>query len=67
MIALAIVPQPGSNYVSISNEFYESYEQIKKEMPADISLNIALDQTKFIKRSISEVEETLLIALYWWS
>jgi multidrug efflux pump len=24
MIALAIVPQPGSNYVAISNEFYKS-------------------------------------------
>ena len=47
MIALAIIPQPGSNYVSISNEFYKRYEQIKKEMPADITLNIALDQTKF--------------------
>lgn len=63
MIALAIVPQPGSNYVSISNEFYKRYDQIKKEMPSDIKLNIALDQTKFIKRSISEVEETLLISL----
>jgi multidrug efflux pump len=63
MIALAIVPQPGSNYVSISNEFYKRFDQIKKEMPEDISLNIALDQTKFIKRSISEVEETLIIAI----
>ena len=63
MIALAIIPQPGSNYVSISNEFYNRYEQIKKEMPADITLNIALDQTKFIKNSISEVEETLIISL----
>lgn len=63
MIALAIVPQPGSNYVAISNEFYKRYEQLKKEMPADIKLNIALDQTRFIKRSISEVEETLLISL----
>jgi multidrug efflux pump len=63
MIALAIIPQPGSNYVSISNEFYKRYEQIKKEMPADITLNIALDQTKFIKRSISEVQETLMISL----
>jgi multidrug efflux pump len=63
MIALAIIPQPGSNYVSISNDFYKRYEQIKKEMPADITLNIALDQTRFIKRSISEVEETLLISL----
>ena len=63
MIALAIVPQPGSNYVSISDEFYKRFEQIKKEMPEDISLNIALDQTKFIKRSIEEVEETLIIAI----
>ncbi|GAC1584790.1 MAG: efflux RND transporter permease subunit [Ginsengibacter sp.] len=62
MIALAIVPQPGSNYVSISNEFYKRFEEIKKEMPSDVKLNIALDQTRFIKRSISEVEETLLIA-----
>ncbi len=63
MIALAIVPQPGSNYVSISDEFYKRYEQIKKEMPEDLKLNIALDQTKYIKRSISEVEETLMISL----
>lgn len=63
MIALAIVPQPGTNYVAISNEFYKRFEQIKKEMPSDIKLNIALDQTKFIKRSITEVEETLAISL----
>ena len=63
MIALALVPQPGANYVSISNEFYKRLEQIKKEVPEDIKLNIALDQTKFIKKSISEVEETLIIAL----
>src|SRR6476619_6389458 len=63
MIAMAIIPQPGSNYVSISDEFYKRYELIKKEMPEDIKLNIALDQTKFIKKSISEVEETLIISL----
>lgn len=64
MIMLAIVPQPGSNYVSISNEFYKRLEQIKKEVPADFKLGIGMDQTKFIKRSISEVEETLFIALF---
>ncbi len=63
MIMLAIVPQPGSNYVSISNEFYKRLEQIKKDIPDDLKLDIGMDQTKFIKRSISEVEETLLIAL----
>lgn len=63
MIALAIIPQPGSNYVEISDEFYKRYEQIKKEVPADLTLAIALDQTQFIKRSILEVKETLLVAI----
>ena len=63
MIALAMIPQPGSNYVAIADEFYKRLEGIKKDVPADIKLNIALDQTKYIKRSISEVKETLIISL----
>lgn len=63
MIALAIVPQPGANYVAISNEFYKRFNQLKKEIPDDIKLDIALDQTVFIKRGITEVEETLFIAI----
>lgn len=62
MIALALVPQPGSNYVAISDEFYKRLDQIRNDVPDDIKLNIALDQTRFIKKSISEVEETLIIA-----
>ncbi len=62
MIALAVVPQPGANYVSIADEFYSRLEQIKKDVPEDVKINIALDQTKFIKKSILEVEETLMIA-----
>ncbi|MCX6314076.1 MAG: efflux RND transporter permease subunit [Sphingobacteriales bacterium] len=64
MIALALVPQPGSNYVAISDEFYKRFEQIKKEVPDDIRLDIALDQTKFIKKSISEVKDTLMISIF---
>ena len=62
MIALAIIPLPGSNYVSISNEFYKRLEHIKKDIPDDITLNVGLDQTRFIKKSILEVQETLMIA-----
>ena len=63
MIMLAIIPQPGSNYVSISDEFYKRLGQIKKDVPKDIKMDVGMDQTKFIKKSISEVEETLIIAL----
>lgn len=62
MIALALIPQPGSNYVAISDEFYKRFDQIKKDLPSDMHLNIALDQTKFIRKSLSEVRETLLIS-----
>lgn len=62
MIGLGIVPQPGSNYIEIADEFYRRYEQLKKDLPKDFKLDIALDNTRFIRRSIGEVEETLLIA-----
>ena len=62
MIALAIVPQPGSNYVAIADEFYKRYEQIKKEVPSDIKLDVGLDQTKFVRKSIAEVQETLVLS-----
>jgi multidrug efflux pump len=62
MVGLALVPLPGSNYVEISDEFYKRLEQIKKDVPEDIKLNIAMDQTIFIKRSITEVQETLVIS-----
>jgi multidrug efflux pump len=62
MIALAVIPQPGANYVEIANEFYKRLDQLKRDLPEDFTLNVSLDQTVFIKNSISEVEETLLIA-----
>ncbi len=62
MIAMGIIPLPGANYVEISDEFFKRLEAIKKEMPADITLDVSTDQTKFIKRSIAEVEETLAIS-----
>jgi multidrug efflux pump len=63
MVGLALVPQPGANYIDISDEFYRRYELLKKELPKDYHINIALDNTRFIKKSIVEVQETLIIAL----
>ena len=63
MIGLAIVPLPGANYVEIAEEFYRRLDQIKKDVPEDIVLKIAMDQTVFITRAITEVEETLVISI----
>ncbi len=61
-VALAVVPQPGANYVEIAKEFYKRFEQLKKDLPEDIEVKVLVDKTKFIKQSITEVEETLAIS-----
>jgi len=63
MIGLGIVPQPGANYIDIANEFYKRMDAIKKEIPKDYKIDIALDNTKFVRKALSEVEETLIIAI----
>lgn len=63
MVALAIIPQPGTNYVDIADAFYLEYEKLKNDLPADFKLNVARDNTVFVKRAIVEVVETLAIAI----
>lgn len=62
MIGVAITPQPGANYIAIADEFYKRLEVIKKEIPSDLKLGIALDTTVGIKKAISEVEETVFLS-----
>src|SRR5690606_3609226 len=62
MVALAVIPQPGSNYVAIADECYKRMEAIKKDVPEDITLNVAMDNTVTIRNSIHEVQETIFIA-----
>lgn len=61
-IGVAVVPQPGSNYIDIADEFYKRLEPLKKEISKDVQLSIVLDATIGIRNAISEVEETIFIA-----
>ncbi|SKB82665.1 efflux RND transporter permease subunit [Daejeonella lutea] len=63
MIGLAITPQPGTNYLEISKLVNERYQQILKELPKDIKMELVIDNTVFIKQSVIEVSETILISL----
>jgi hydrophobe/amphiphile efflux-1 (HAE1) family protein len=62
MIGIAITPQPGTNYIQIADEVYKRVEQIKKEIPDDLVLGVALDTTVGIRKAIKEVNSTILIA-----
>ncbi|HEY0045104.1 MAG TPA: efflux RND transporter permease subunit, partial [Flavobacterium sp.] len=63
MVGLAIIPQPGTNYLDIAREFYKQYDQLKKELPKDFEINIALDNTVFVEKAVVEVAETLAISI----
>lgn len=62
-VGIAISPQPGANYLSISEEVRKRFEVVKADLPKDINLEMFLDNTIFIEKSIEEVKETLIIAI----
>lgn len=62
MVGCVLIPQPGSNHIQIVDEFYKRVEELKKDLPGDISLGIGFDTTKFIRDSINEVVQTIGLA-----
>ena len=61
-VGLAIIPQPGANYINISDEFNKRLEEIKKSQKNDIQFTTLIDNTRNVRRSLQEVQQTLLIA-----
>ena len=63
MVICIIIPQPGANHIEIADEAYNRIEQLKKDLPEDVSIEMVYDNTRFIRASIAEVEETIYVAL----
>ena len=61
-VGIVIIPQPGANNIQIADDFFKKLETIKKTNKSDIETNVLLDNTQNIRKSISEVEETLFIS-----
>lgn len=64
MVVVVLVPLPGSNSIEIADEFYKRIESIKKDLPSDIAIEVTYDATKYIRNSIAEVQETIVIAFF---
>lgn len=63
MVGVVIRPLPGANYIAIVDEVYVRLEDLKRVVPADIEVGIGFDSTTSIRRSISEVRFTILLAM----
>ncbi|NDV47882.1 efflux RND transporter permease subunit [Paludibacter sp. 221] len=62
IVSVVVIPQPGANQIEISDEVQVRLQQMQKDLPEDVKLGIAFDNTKFIRASINEVQETIYIA-----
>lgn len=62
MVGVAVTPQPGSNQIAIADAVYKRVEEIKKDLPEDITIGLAFDTTNSIRKAILEVKETIIIA-----
>ncbi len=54
-VGLSIIKQSGSNTVEVANSVKKVMAQLQKELPPDIQLTLAQDNSKFIKTSIDDV------------
>lgn len=62
MVGVAMQPQPGANFIDIADEAFARAEILKKEIPEDIIVDVGLDVTGPIRKSISDVQQTIIVA-----
>ena len=62
-VGLGIVKQSKASTVDVAKEIRNALPELIKELPEGMKLDVAYDSSEFINDSISEVQETLLIAL----
>ncbi len=62
MVGVVVIPQPGANHIEIADAVYERMKIMEKDLPEDVKYTYGFDNTKFIRASIAEVEETVYVA-----
>ena len=62
-IALGIVPQAQANMLNVNEAVAERIEAIQATLPADISVDINMDTSMFIRASLLEVAKALGLAM----
>ena len=61
-VNVVLIPQPGANYIDIVDNAKVILESLKKDLPDDVVAEVLFDNTIYIRKSIDEVKNTILIA-----
>lgn len=62
-ILIAVIKQPNANLVDLSNEMFTKVEQLKRILPAGVSIKPYYVQADFVNESVKSVRDSLLIGL----
>ena len=62
-IGLGVFRQPGANTVEVVNRVKALFQEIEREAPPGVKINVVNDRSEFIKSSIHEVEFHLLLSI----
>ncbi|CAH0123604.1 Cobalt-zinc-cadmium resistance protein CzcA [Pedobacter sp. Bi27] len=62
-ILIAVIKQPNANLVDLSNEMFIKVEQLKRILPAGVSVKPYYVQADFVNESVKSVRDSLLIGL----
>ena len=61
-IALGVVRQSKANLIEVSDRIQAELPKIEQELPPGVELNVGFDRSIFVRRSIEEAQDTLLLA-----
>src|SRR5471032_1211899 len=62
-VVLAVQRQPGANTVRVVDDIKKLLPQFRAAIPAAVKLDVAIDRSLSIRKSVSDVEHTLVIAV----
>ncbi len=61
-VAIGVIRQSKANIIEVADAIHAELPEIQRSLPAGVRIDAAFDQSVFVKRSILEAQETLLLA-----
>jgi len=61
-VGLGVIKQSDANVVAVAEEVLAEVAKIRQQLPEGYSIDVAVNDSEFVERSVAEVEETLLVA-----
>ena len=62
-IGLGMVKQRGSNAVAVANAVKRKIQELQKDLPSGMHLDVVFDTTRFIKESVNELTLSLVLSV----